>query len=97
MENSILIRNITVEELQELIRSTFKEELQVLMPKRGESRNLTRNEVAALLKISLPTLQRYTQIGVIKGFRIGTRILYKFEDIEQDMKSIEIRRYRRGF
>jgi excisionase family DNA binding protein len=95
MENSILIRNITAEELQELIRSVIKEELQILLPKRGESRNLTRNEVAAFLKISLPTLQRYTQLGVIKGFRIGTRILYKLEDIEESLKSIETSRYRR--
>lgn len=95
MENSILIRNITAEELQELIRTVFREELQNPQPKKGESRNLTRNEVASLLKISLPTLQRYTQIGVIKGFRIGTRILYKIEDIEESMKSIETSRYRR--
>ena len=95
MENSILIRNITVEELQEIIRTVIKEELQVVQPKRSESRNLTRNEVVNLLKISLPTLQRYTQLGVIKGFRIGTRILYKLEDIEESLKSIETSRYRR--
>ena len=95
MENSILIRNISVEELQKVIRSAIKEELQVLMPKRGESSNLTRNEVTAFLKISLPTLQRYTQLGVIKGFRIGTRILYKLEDVEESLKSIETSRYRR--
>lgn len=95
MENSILIRNITTDELQEIIRSVIKEELQVLQPKRSESRNLTRNEVVDLLKISLPTLQRYTQLGVIKGFRIGTRILYKSEDIEESLKSIETRRYQR--
>ena len=50
-----------------------------------------------LLEISLPTLQMYKQLGVIKGFRIGTRILYKMEDIEESMKSIETRRYRRGY
>lgn len=36
-------------------------------------------------------------IGVVKGFRIGTRILYKLEDIEESMKSIETRRYSRGY
>jgi hypothetical protein len=84
MKNSILIRNITAEELQEVIRSVIKEELQVLQPKMNETRYLTRNEVVDLLKISLPTLQIYTQIGVVKGFRIGTRILYKLEDIESN-------------
>lgn len=95
MENSILIRNITTDELKEVIRSVIKEELQVLQSKRSESRNFTRNEVVDLLKISLPTLQRDTQLGVIKGFRIGTRILYKSEDIEESLKSIPTRRYQR--
>lgn len=95
MENSILIRNITIEEFQELIRSTMREELQSSSPKKGETRYITRNEAAALLKITLPTLSRYTQLGVIKGFRIGTRVLYKIEDIEEDVKSIPTRRYAR--
>ena len=77
MENSILIRNITVEELQELIHSTMRQELQSGSPKKGETRYMTRNEAAELLKITLPTLNRYTQLGIIKGFRIGTRVVYK--------------------
>jgi len=95
MENSILIRNITVEELQDLIRSIIKEELHRGSPKKGETRYITRNEAAELLKITLPTLNRYTQLGIVKGFRIGTRILYKLEDIEEDVKSIAIRRDQR--
>lgn len=95
MENSILIRNITIEEFQELIRSTVREELQSSSPKKGDLRYITRNEAADLLKISLPTLIRYTQLGIIKGFRIGTRVLYKLDDIEEDVKSIAIRRYQR--
>jgi hypothetical protein len=96
MENSILIRNITVKDLQELVRSVFREELQILLPQKGEPKYMTRKEVAAFLKISLPTLHNYTKAGIVKGFRIGTRVLYKMEDIEQTMKSIEISRYRRG-
>ena len=97
MENSILIRNLTAEELQNLIRSTIREELRLILPKKGDPKYLTRKEVAAFLKISLPTLHEYTKAGIVNGFRIGTRILYKMEDIEQNMKSIEIRRYRRGY
>jgi hypothetical protein len=58
MENSILIRNITIEELQNLIRSTMREELYGGSPKKGEPRYITRDEAADLLKISLPTLNR---------------------------------------
>jgi excisionase family DNA binding protein len=97
MENSILIRNITAEELQEVIRSVIKEELQVLQPKKNETHYLTRNEVVDLLKISLPTLHDYTKRGIVKGYRIGSRVLFKLDEIEQSIKSIEIIRYRRGY
>lgn len=97
MENSILIRNITAEELQEVIRTVIKEELQVLQPKKNETRYLTRNEVVDLLKISLPTLHDYTKRGIVKGYRIGSRVLFKLDEIEQSIKSIDIIRYRRGY
>ena len=95
MENSILIRNITAEELQEPIRTTVREEFQILSPKKGELHYITRNEAAELLKITLPTLSRYTQLGILKGFRIGTKLIYKLEDIEQDVKGIATSRYLR--
>ncbi len=72
MENSILIRSITVEEFQELIRSIVREELHSGSTKKSETCYITRNEATELLKITLPTLNRYTQLGIIKGFRIGT-------------------------
>ena len=97
MENSILMRNITVEDLKELIRTVIREELQLLLPKKGDPKYLTRKEVCAFLKISLPTLSNYTKAGRVKGFRIGTRILYKLEDLEQSIRVIETSRYRKGF
>jgi hypothetical protein len=45
-----LIRNITIEELQELIRSTMKEELQNGFPKKGEPSYISRDEAADLLR-----------------------------------------------
>jgi hypothetical protein len=97
MEDSILIRNLTVNDLQNLIRTSIREEIQILLPKIGDPKYLTRKETAEFLKISLPTLHEYTKHGLVKGFRIGTRVLYKLEDLEQDIKSIEVSRYRRSF
>ena len=96
MENSILIRNITAEELQEVIRSVIKEELHVFQPKKNETRYLTRNEVVDLLKISLPTLHKYTKRGIVKGYKIGTRVLYRLDELELSINCIEVSRYRRG-
>ena len=45
MENAILIRIISIEELQVAIRSVIKEEFQALQPQKNEISYLTRKEV----------------------------------------------------
>lgn len=56
---------------------------------------LSRQEVARLLKITLPTLHEYTKAGIIKGSRIGSRVLYLESDILDSVKEIPIQKYRR--
>ena len=41
----------------------------------------TREEAAEFLRISLPTLAKYTQRGVVKGRCIGNRILYRKSEL----------------
>jgi hypothetical protein len=97
MENSILIRNIKVDELQDIIRIIIKEEIQLASTtKRNETKYLTRKEAATFLKISLPILNNYTKIGIVNGFRIGTRVLYKAEDLELNLNAIVTNRYAHG-
>ena len=96
MSNSTLIQNVTPEELSETLRAVIREELSLLNPKETTPRFLTRQEVATLLKISLPTLNEYTRTGVIKGSRIGTRVLYNEESIREAIKEIPSLKYRRG-
>jgi len=50
---------------------------------------LTRQQTAELLAISLPTLHDYTKRGIIKAYRLGTKIRYKREDIDQALKQIK--------
>jgi len=42
---------------------------------------LTRKQTADYLQISLPTLHKYTIKGIIKCFRIGPCVRYRFEDL----------------
>jgi hypothetical protein len=58
---------------------------------------LSREEVCTILKISMPTLNTYTKKGIIKGSKIGTRMLYLEADIKsaiQDATSIKYKRLR---
>lgn len=47
---------------------------------------LTRGEVARFLKISLPTLHRYTKDSILKSYRIGGKVRYKLEEVENALK-----------
>src|SRR5689334_23367033 len=53
---------------------------------------LSRKEVAKLLKITLPTLHDWTQLGRLKAYKIGTRVLYKPEEVRDALeKSLQFR------
>ena len=43
---------------------------------------LTRKETSKKLNISLPTLHSYTQKGILKGYKVGVRVLYKQSEVE---------------
>lgn len=95
MEKSILIQSVSIEEFSETLRTLIREELSLLTPKESTSKFLTRQEAANLLKISLPTLNEYTRSGIIKGSRIGTRVLYAEADVDEAVKAIPTLKYRR--
>lgn len=96
MVNSTLIQNVTPEEFSEFLRPIIREELSRLNPQESITRYLSRQEVADLLKISLPTLNEYTRTGIIKGSRIGTRVLYADADVKEAVKAIPTLKYRRS-
>jgi hypothetical protein len=96
MENSIILSNVTPEQLYNTLRGIVREELLNLQPAKEEIKYCTRKEVKDLLKISLPTLNEYTKKGILKGSRIGSRVLYSQQDIEQAVKDIPVLRYRRA-
>lgn len=47
---------------------------------------LTREEVSKLIKLSPPTLNLYTQKGLIKAYKIGKRVLYKKSEIDDALR-----------
>lgn len=51
----------------------------------------TRQETASLLDISLPTLNEYTKRGIIVAYRLGYKVRYRLNDIEQALIKIKSR------
>ena len=85
MEALILV---TPEQLKAYISDTIRDEFSKLAPSKSTNEQeattesyLTRQEVASILKISLPTLNELTKSGLLPSFRIASNIRYKASDI----------------
>jgi excisionase family DNA binding protein len=61
---------------------------QFINPPKSHKDLKSRKETARILNISLPTLHLFTKEGIIRAYRIGNRVLYKQEDIENALKVI---------
>jgi len=88
MENFILVQK---DELQTLIIDSVNACLRHYKPTSKEpqpDKLITRQEAADILHITLPTLLSYTLNGKIKGYRIGRRVLYKRDEIDQAITAI---------
>ena len=86
MEYSQPLYSLSVEEADSFITGIVKRCLAETKPDNPAS-NLpkyrTREETKKILKISFPTLDRYTDLGLIKSHRIGNRILYSETEIQR--------------
>ncbi len=78
-------------DFQDLLASTvnacLKRNQETPLPLRSDT-YITRQEAADTLHITLPTLLNWTMEGKIKGYRIGRRVLYKKNEINEAVSSI---------
>lgn len=96
---SIILQEINLDDLKKLFREILQESV---IPEKKPSQSgkklnyLNRFEVADILKISLPTLNNWSKSGILQSYRIGNRILYKADEIEQAIKTVKNLKYRRN-
>ena len=85
---------LSVEQAESLIKGWVKQCLEETKPENPSS-NLpkyrTRKEVTKIFKMSLPTLDRYSKLGLIRSQRIGNRILYSEDDIQRALKECPVK------
>ena len=86
IERTILF-SIPIQELKEIIGEVVEEKLKEYIPKTTpqaprQKEYLTRKEVCELLHISLSTLYANTKYGNLMSYRIGGRILYRSEEVQ---------------
>jgi excisionase family DNA binding protein len=96
MQNSILLENISSDDLFLKMRELISEELNKRLQPDIPQLYITKKEAAAKLRLSLPTLGRLTSDGTLKGYRVGRRVLYRTDEIDQALKEIHTLKYRRS-
>lgn len=91
--DQIILSQIPIQDLIELVKQAVREELSTglntLQTTKQEPGYLDRKEVAKLFHITLPTLAEWTKTGRVKAYRIGRRVLYKSNEIDQALKQIQ--------
>ena len=91
-----IIIQISENEFQQRLEKAVEKALANYSPLVKELKYLTRKEVAAKLRISLPTLNEYTKSGKLKGHRLNGRVLYRDDEINEALNAVEPLKYRRS-
>lgn len=94
----LLFHTIELSDIKKIVEEAIDKKLNsfATSPK-DEAKLYTRKETANFLKISLPTLHDWTKSGVVKAYRIGNRVLYKYEEIAQALNQIQTSKMRGGY
>lgn len=83
--NAILLKELSVEELQQLIGTSIKNGISQLQKeqliKNFNEELLTREETCQFLKIDSSTLWAWTNKGKVKAYGIGARRYYKRSEL----------------
>lgn len=81
--NAILVQNVSWVDIERMIRSVVREEIQLYEQKQQTATTLIkRKEAAVLLSVSLPTLDAYARIGLLHSRHIGGRVYFVREEVQ---------------
>lgn len=97
----IILYSTSIPALRAMIGDIVEEKLRKFRPEtqpltQSQQEYLSRKEVCELLKISKATLHYWTKDGILKGYRIGGRVLYKSFEVEQSVQEIQTHKHKKS-
>jgi len=95
----IFLSGINVDDLVEKITQVIETKFDLLSKTKfvkPDLKYVSRFEVARMLKISLPTLHDWTNLGRLKAYKIGRRVLYKADEIDEAITKISNLKFRKS-
>ena len=84
----IQILSLSIDDFRDLLSDIVKEHLKQL-DKDSPEELLTITAVSSRLKISKPTIHKYSDLGILIPHRLGNRIYYFWSEILAAAKKIE--------
>jgi len=94
----ILLNGVKLNELLAKIGQLIDEKIGNLQqPKeKKQSQFISRKEVAELLKISLPTLNQWSKLGWLLSYKMGNRVLYDAQEVQQALTNVTAYKHKKG-
>ncbi|KAB7529265.1 helix-turn-helix domain-containing protein [Flagellimonas olearia] len=93
MQNSIILQNLTQEQLEQIIDSKLSEQFaRLIKDLKGENDSqklMTREQTCEFLSINSSTLWHWTNKGKIKAYAFGARRYYKKSELIQALSPCE--------
>jgi excisionase family DNA binding protein len=83
MQQSILLQNVSPEQLTELINNGIKTHLEPFLktPIIQNETLLSKKEVLELLGITMNTLDKHIKNGTIPAYGLGARLMFKKDEV----------------
>lgn len=86
----LFLEGMTVDTLSDIIRETVRAEIGTsqVAPPPATDKFLTRKETATRLKVSLVTLTEWVNRSRLKAYKIGGRVLFRENEVEDALAQI---------
>lgn len=97
--NNIILHSTPLADFKMIIGEIVREQLKAFVPdstKETPKLYLTRKEVAAKLRITLVTVDKYTKAGILQSYRIGGQIRYKSNEVDKAFEVVKNAKHKRG-
>ncbi len=98
MSENIILSSIPMDQLELVISEAIQREFLKLtnQPQPDRTEFITRQETAQILNVSLVTLNEWTKNGTLQGYRIGSRIRYKKNEVLSSFEKVQQLKFRRA-
>jgi excisionase family DNA binding protein len=95
---NIILSGITVDDLLLRIEQMMEAKLNAPLQQKAKDKTeyITRKEVAAILKVTLPTLHEWTKLGWLPSYKMGSRVLYKKAEVEKAIDNVQAYKHKKG-